>query len=135
MDERQSTRGKDDWARTFDAVPDLILILTTSTAWRANKAMAQRMGCSPEDLIGQSCHQVVHDSHTPPRFCPHRNYWPAATSMRWRFTTSDWRHVPGPVSPIRPGDTIMGSVHVARDITEQKGRAWRLKQSANAINS
>lgn len=123
MDERRSTRERDDWARTFDAVPDLILILDNQhRVVRANKAMAQRMGCSPEDLIGQTCHQVVHDSHTPPVFCPHSRL--LANGAEHAVEIYDER-LGGTflvsVSPIHgPGGTIMGSVHVARDISEQK---------------
>ena len=84
--------------------------------------MAQRMGCSPEELIGQSCYQVVHDSHAPPMFCPHSKLLCSGDEhavevhderLGGTFLVS--------VSPIHgPGDTIMGSVHVARDISEQK---------------
>jgi two-component system CheB/CheR fusion protein len=123
MDERRSTRIRDDWARTFDAVPDLILILDNQhRVLRANKAMAERMGCLPEELIGQSCYQVVHDSHTPPMFCPHSKL--LCSGDEHAVEVHDQR-LGGTflvsVSPIHgPGDTIMGSVHVARDITEQK---------------
>jgi two-component system CheB/CheR fusion protein len=123
MDELQSTRLSDDWARTFDAVPDLVMILDTQhRVVRANRAMAQRMGCAPEDLIGQSCHQVVHDAHTPPMFCPHARLLAGGDAhavevyderLGGTFLVS--------VSPIHgPGGAIMGSVHVARDISEQK---------------
>ena len=72
MDELTYTRVKDEWALTFDAMPDLILILDNQhRVVQANRAMAQRMGCVPEDLVGQTCYQVVHDAHTPPMFCPH----------------------------------------------------------------
>jgi two-component system, chemotaxis family, CheB/CheR fusion protein len=123
MDERQSTRVTDDWARTFDAVPDLMMILDNQhRVVRANRAMALRMGCAPEDLVGQTCYQVVHNAHTPPMFCPHARLLADGTEhavevyderLGGTFLVS--------VSPISgPGGTIMGSVHVARDISEQK---------------
>jgi len=123
MEERRNTRSRDDWARTFDAVPDLILILDNQhRVVRANKAMAERMGCSPESLIGRSCYQVVHDSHAPPMFCPHVRL--LANGEEHAVEVHDER-LGGTflvsVSPIHgPGGTIMGSVHVARDISEQK---------------
>ncbi len=123
MDERRSTRGQDDWTRTFDAVPDLILILDNQhRVVRANRAMAERMGCAPESLIGRSCYQVVHDSHSPPMFCPHSRV--LANGQEHAVEVHDER-LGGTflvsVSPIHgPGGTVMGSVHVARDISEQK---------------
>ena len=132
MDERQSTRTRDDWARTFDAVPDLMMILDNQhRVLRANRAMAQRMGCTPETLVGRTCHQVVHDAHTPPMFCPHSQMLASGTGqsvemhderLGGTFLVS--------VSPIHgPDGTIVGSVHVARDISGQK-RAERLAVEA-----
>jgi two-component system CheB/CheR fusion protein len=123
MDEHKNPRAEDDWALTFDAVPDLILILDNRhRVLRANKAMAKRMGCEPKDLIGQSCFQVVHNAHAPPVFCPHARL--LADGEQHAVEIHDER-LGGTflvsVSPIcGPGGTILGSVHVARDITEQK---------------
>lgn len=123
MDDKQSTHATDDWTRTFDAVPDLIMILDNRhRVVRANRAMAQRMGCAAEELIGQTCHQVVHHACTPPIFCPHARLLAGGGEhtvevyderLGGTFLVS--------VSPIHgPGGTIMGSVHVARDISQQK---------------
>ena len=60
MDEHASLHAEDDWAPTFDAVPDLILILDNQhRVVRANKAMAERMGCTPESL-GEAWLRRVH---------------------------------------------------------------------------
>ncbi len=123
MDVHESPGAGDHWASTFDAVPDLILILDTRhRVVRANRAMAERMGCTAEELVGRSCFQVVHDSLAPPLFCPHARM--LATGQPHTVEIHDER-LGGTflvsVSPIRgSGDTILGSVHVARDITEQK---------------
>lgn len=123
MDVLESPAVDDHWTSTFDAVPDLILILDTRhRVVRANKAMADRMGCSAEQLAGKSCFQVVHDSHAPPMFCPHARM--LATGEAHAVEVHDER-LGGTflvsVSPIRgPDGTILGSVHVARDISEQK---------------
>lgn len=122
-DGEQSAPANDDWTRTFDAVPDLIMILDTRhRVVRANRAMAERMGCTPEALIGQSCYQVVHHACTPPLFCPHARLLGDGGEhavevyderLGGTFLVS--------VSPIYgPGGTILGSVHVARDISQQK---------------
>jgi PAS domain S-box-containing protein len=72
MEDCRDPRADGNWALTFDAVPDLILILDNQhRVMRANKAMAERMGCASQDLVGQTCFQVVHDAHAPPLFCPH----------------------------------------------------------------
>lgn len=123
MDESQCLQIRDDWARTFDAVPDLIMVLDKrQRVVHANRAMAKRMNCEPEELVGKTCYQVVNDCHTPPMFCPHIRLMSGEDAhavevfderLGSTFLVS--------VSPIRgPDGAITGSVHVARDITEQK---------------
>jgi PAS domain S-box-containing protein len=126
-------RAKQDWERTFDSVPDLIAILDSEhRVVRANRAMAQRLGMTAEQCIGQFCYQCVHGSSAPPKNCPHV------------LTLQDGReHVAEVHEPRLKGDflisttpllneqgVVVGSVHVARDITEQK-RAEQALQAAN----
>ena len=60
------------WEWTFDAVPDLIAIIDTDfRIVRANRAMARRLGVSPEECMGEVCYKLVHGTESPPSFCPH----------------------------------------------------------------
>ena len=63
QDEKNIHTAKLDWERTFDAVPDLIAIIDLNhTMTRVNKAMADRCGLTPAELIGRKCHEVMHGS-------------------------------------------------------------------------
>jgi two-component system cell cycle sensor histidine kinase/response regulator CckA len=116
----QATRR---WERTFDAVPDLIAILDKeSRIVQANKAMASRLKCRPEECVGLACYKVVHETDGPPSFCPyvrtlrdHQQHMSEVSEERLggEFLVS--------TSPIYDTEgKMVGSVHVARDITEQK---------------
>jgi len=116
-------RIPDAWERTFDAIPDLIMILDSKhRIIRANKAMAERVGLAREELIGRSCFQAVHGTSKPPDFCPHARLMADGLEhsvevhedyLGGNFIVS--------VTPLYdPDGTIRGSVHVARDITEIK---------------
>ena len=75
-------RAKNEWERTFDAVPDLIAVLDREQRIvRVNKAMADRLGIQPQDAIGQHCYEVVHHLGMPPRSCPHQ-----LLAERWKGT-------------------------------------------------
>ncbi|MCY2925892.1 MAG: PAS domain-containing protein, partial [Planctomycetota bacterium] len=64
--------AKQHWERTFDAVPDLIAILDANyRIVQANKAMADKLGCSTAQCVGRICYDVVHGTDKPPAFCPH----------------------------------------------------------------
>jgi PAS domain S-box-containing protein len=61
-----------EWARTFDAVPDLIAIIDDQhRIVRANRAMADRLGCTPQEAVGLTCYRCIHGTEAPPPFCPH----------------------------------------------------------------
>jgi PAS domain S-box-containing protein len=127
--EAQIIRAKQEWERTFDAVPDLIMILNNEyRVVRVNKAMAERAGCNPRDLVGQTCYDVFHGTEKPVGLCPH------ARLMADGFAHSAEVHEDRlggdflvSVNPLHGADgKLTGSVHVARDIT-------RRKQAENAL--
>ena len=63
---------REEWERTFDAIPDLIAILDEEhNVTRVNQAMANTLNISPESCIGIKCFKAVHSSTCPPDFCPH----------------------------------------------------------------
>jgi PAS domain S-box-containing protein len=115
--------GEATWERTFDAVPDLIAIIDEHhRIVRANRAMAQRLGVTPDECVGKVCFEAVHGLACPPEFCPHT-----------RTLADSGEHVAEVHEPRLGGEFLVtttplvdeegrriGSVHVARDITERK---------------
>ncbi len=120
------------WARTFDAVPDLIAILDTDfRIVQANKAMADRLGCTPEECVGQVCYRAVHGTEAPPSFCPHQR---TVKDYREHMAEMCAERLGGDfivsTSPIYDSEgQMIGSVHVARDITDRKRTEEGLKES------
>jgi PAS domain S-box-containing protein len=119
----ESIRARDEWALTFDAVPDLIMILDRRfRIVRVNKAMADRMGRSPEELEGLSCYEVAHGTEGPLEACPHAHL--LTDGVGHEAEVHDPR-LPGDflvtVSPLRDSEgNVTGSVHVAHAITKRK---------------
>lgn len=132
LSEAKIVRAKQEWERTFDSVPDLIMILDTQyKILRANKAMAKRLGKSPKDLVGSTCYEIVHDAKNPPEFCPHTSLLKDGKEhSREAFEERLGGDLLITVSPVYDSDrTIIGSVHVARDITELKKSEKALQES------
>jgi PAS domain S-box-containing protein len=128
--EAQIIRAKREWELTFDAVPDLIMIIDKKhRILRSNRATAERLGVKLDKLVGLNCYQAFHGTEKPPRFCPHRQLLEDGLEhtaevhedrLGGDFLVS--------VSPLRdPDGTITGSVHVARDITKRKHTEEALK--------
>jgi len=130
-------RAKDEWERTFNAVPDLIAILDREQRIvRVNKAMADRLGIQPQDAIGQHCYEVVHHLGTPPVSCPHRllisDGKEHSSEIHEDILHGDFLVT---VSPLRDvSGALTGSVHLLHDISEPKRAEKALQMAAKKLN-
>lgn len=131
-------KGKEEWEQTFDAIPDLIAILDKQhRVLRINRPMAERLGRSPGECIGLTCHEVIHGTDCPPWFCPHT------------LTLDDGKlHETNPDEALFGGDYLVttaplfdargevyASVHMARDISALKQARRRAEESAVELES
>jgi PAS domain S-box-containing protein len=116
-------RAKHEWERTFDSVPDLIAILDSQhKVVRVNRAMAQRLNTTPAACVGLSCFESVHGTSQPPEFCPHtltlRDGREHVTEVHADRLGGDFLVSATPLKDEQ--GRIMGTVHVARDISDRK---------------
>ncbi|MCY2929824.1 MAG: sigma 54-interacting transcriptional regulator [Planctomycetota bacterium] len=133
--------AKQRWERTFDAVPDLIAILDDNyRIVQANKAMADKLGCTAADCVGQFCYKAVHGTDVPPSFCPHTQLMKDGVGHMEEVTDE---RLGGTflvtVSPMHDAEgKLVGCVHVARDVTKQKQaeeqRRFRDRMIASSVN-
>jgi PAS domain S-box-containing protein len=130
--EHELMLAKEEWERTFDSVPDLIALIDRDYhIFQVNKAMADSLGVSKEQAVGMKCFDVVHRSKTPPASCPH-----AALLKDGREHSAEVHEdaLGGDflvtTSPLHDADgNLIGSVHIARDITERKRIEDALRES------
>ncbi len=109
------------WERTFDAVPDLVAIIDKDyRIVRANRAMADRLGLTPAQCEGLTCYESVHGTDAPPAFCPHACL--LQDELEHKADVHEDRlggDFVVSVSPIYDAEgTLLGSVHIARDMTD-----------------
>ncbi|MGD1005143.1 MAG: PAS domain S-box protein [Methanoregulaceae archaeon] len=137
-EQKQLKYVKDEWERTFDSVPDLIsLIDLNHRILRINKATSDRLRISPEKIVGLRCYEVIHQSQSPPIICPHSRL----LQDRKEHTVEVHEDNLGgdflvTCSPLYDSQgKMIGSVHIARDITNRKKVDRALKESERFVNS
>jgi PAS domain S-box-containing protein len=127
--EQQLEKAKNDWEITFDAVPDLIAILDADhRIIRMNRAMADRLGVEPNEVIGQTCYTNCHGSSGPAPNCPHVLTLKDGREHRAELLE---KRLGGyflvTTTPLLGDTDSIKIIHVARDITEQKKAEERIK--------
>ena len=128
----QLALAKQEWERTFDAMPDLVAIIDQDCRiLQVNRAMAERLGKSPEECVGQLCYRRVHNLEGPPDYCPHKQTLADGGEHTAEvYEKRIGRHYTISSTPLhdRHGRPI-GIVEVAHDITERKRTEEALRES------
>jgi len=130
--EEKLQRAKEDWERTFDSVPDSICLIDEKhKITRVNRAMNSLLGIKPEEAVGRNCYACVHHTDQPPEFCPHAQLLKDGKEHQaevFEERLGKWLYIS--VSPLRDTEgKLVGSVHVARDITQRKQAEKNLIQA------
>ncbi len=134
--EEAAIQATKDWEHTFDAVPDPIAILDNKyRVVRVNRAMAARLGVTPEECVGVICYRAIHGTDKPPSSCPHRQLLKdklehikevREDNLGGDFIVS--------VSPLFNSEgKLTGCIHVARDINERKQAEEALKKAHESL--
>jgi PAS domain S-box-containing protein len=116
-------RAKNEWERTFNAVSDLIVILDDHRRIvRANKALADRLHKTPDQVIGLDCSKDECEEKSALALCPDVN----AIALGKEYSGEVVDEGLGGVFDLRvsplhdESGRLVGSVNVARDITAFK---------------
>ena len=119
----QEQDAQKEWERTFDTVPDLIVILDNEQRIvRINRAMTDHLQCSKDMLIGRQCQEVSDNCCLMQQFYPNGHDTATGTSAEcevYEEKSGTWYWLT--VSTLHRSEWAgAGTVHVARDITLRK---------------
>jgi PAS domain S-box-containing protein len=130
--EEQLRKASNEWEATFNSINDLVSIHDKDfNLVKVNKAFSDTVKKKSDELIGKKCYEVVHGTNEPWPHCPHRQ----TMKIEKPFTEDFFEPKLGAylqvsTSPIciEKGN-LVGTVHIAKDITERKKTEEGLKES------
>jgi len=126
------SRSQKEWQDTFDSIADLIFIVSKDfRILKANRAFSAYLGLQPPAVINRKCLDLVHEtgSQVPNGTQPTdreegkaepQELFDKLTGRMFRISTYPYAS---------PDGAVLGSIHVARDITEEKEKETRLIMS------
>lgn len=120
------------WKFVLNSLPDLIAILNHKyeIIW-ANTAMAECLNTSLDSCLGVKCFEAIHGTKLPVDNCPHAKMMMdnrGHTEEVYEPNLGGYFMVTAAPIKDKSGNTL-GSVHIARDITERKIMEDKIKTS------
>jgi PAS domain S-box-containing protein len=132
---RQAAR---EWSRTFDSISDFVFIQDNDfRIVKVNKALTDLLKAKPEEIIGRRCFEVMHKLDGPWRTCPFEKTRKDKKAHTEEVLDSGLE-IPLLVttSPIfDDGGEFIGSVHIAKDITDIKRAEGERERFLHTVQS
>lgn len=127
----QVAHAKKEWEQTVDAIDEGISLQDAhSRILRVNSSLADWVGTTPTDIIGQPCCQVIHQLVDAPAYCPHLTAQPGQTARAEFYEPRMKRAFLCTVYPSQDAQgKLTGTVNVLKDISKEKELAAQLIQS------
>ncbi len=125
-------RGRTEWETTFDAMQDCVSVHdTTGKVIRANVALARRLRTTPQKVIGRYCSEIYDPSGSSSVPCRHTR------SLKSKLFIVEEISIPAmggefqiSISPwYDRNNRLAGSIHVAKDVSNEKLLQQQLIQS------
>lgn len=126
------SRSQREWETTFDAMQDCVSVHdTTGKVIRANVALARRLKTIPQKVIGRYCSEIYDPEGSSSKQCHH------TSSLKSDATIVEELAIPVmegvfqvSVSPwYDKNNRLVGSIHVAKDISNERQLQQQLIQS------
>jgi PAS domain S-box-containing protein len=104
---------------------------------KVNKTLADYLDKKPEELIGKHCYKIIHGTSEPWQACPHSKTLETGESVTEEVDDPHFGcSLMVTTSPLfGENNELLGSIHIAKDITERKKYEESLQQSEERFKS
>jgi two-component system NtrC family sensor kinase len=126
------SRSQREWETTFDAMQDCVSVHdTTGKVIRANVALARRLKTIPQKVIGRYCSDIYDPEGSSLKLCNHTRSLKSEATIVEELALPEMEGVfQISVSPwYDKNNRLVGSIHVAKDISNERQLQQQLIQS------
>jgi PAS domain S-box-containing protein len=130
--EEKIKKAAEEWEATFNSISDPVSIHDKDfRIVKANKAFVDTVGIKIEEILGKRCYEIIHGTTEPWPNCPHQRALACAKPTTEEFLEPRLgRYLHVSASPIfNDRNELVGSVHIAKDVTERKRAEETLRRS------
>jgi PAS domain S-box-containing protein len=134
--EEKARHMAEEWRTTFDSIKDPVSIHDRDfKIVRANQAFADILGMEIREVIGKKCYEIIHGTEEPWSNCPHNQTMESGMAVIEEFFEPRLaRYLQVSASPIlNERKEVVGSVHIARDVTEHKRTEEALQRAHDEL--
>jgi PAS domain S-box-containing protein len=122
----------DEWKNTFDSISDFVSVHDADfQIVKANKSLVDYADMGYQELIGTHCYKIFHKTSAPIDNCPHQKALDTGKVVTEEiYEPTMGKHLQVSCSPYYDmNQNLIGSVHIAKDITKRKQIEESLRQS------
>jgi len=125
------SRSIEEWQSTFDAIADPVTILDRNLEIViANRAAHEMLSRDDQEIVGRTCHELFAGSPNRCPSCPANDVFTKGIHKEYEVEHDFLgKSLMVSCSPIYDGSEIMGYVHTAKDITQEKILKKQLSQA------
>ncbi|MBI5562789.1 MAG: response regulator [Deltaproteobacteria bacterium] len=118
-----ATNSREEFQATFDAIQDMISIHDRDRRiLKVNRALADKLGSTPEAIVGRRCSEIFYCRETPRASCPHERTFDkreaASDEVDDMCFEGTYQVTTFPI--VNDGGEVWASVHYVRDVTREK---------------
>jgi PAS domain S-box-containing protein len=131
-------RSRDEWKRTFDAMPDMIFIIDDKQhILRINKAASDILGIAEDQALAVPCYEYMHGTDKPPESCPHLSSLKDHDNHQVDALVERLgQHYQVTTTPIFDSQgNYEATVHVAHDISQRIQHEQELEEARQAADA
>ena len=128
-------RASSDWERTFNTVPDLITIVDPQdNIVKINQPLAAKLGVKAQEVLGENCRQLFQNQAASAASDPDPDVDPMPLeALLQKKLGPDFLVTASSLKT--PEGEVLGSVYVARDISESRRAEEALRQINIALEA